>query len=118
MSIEQKTPLGFIHVSTEAIATVVASAALECYGVVGLAKKNSVIDEMAKLLKQPDFSKGIFVRKDKSTFSVDLYIIVAQGVKITEIVTEVQKKVRYDLEKTFQIKFSLINVFVSSIHTS
>lgn len=117
MSIEQKTPLGSIHLSTDAIAMVVASAALECYGVAGIAKKNSVLDDVAKLLKQPDFSKGIFVRKNKTTFSVDLYIIVAQGVKITEVVTEVQKKVRYDLEKTFQIKFSLINVFVASIYT-
>ena len=117
MSIEQKTQLGSIHISLEAIATVVATAALECYGVVGLAKKNSVLDEMAKLLNQNDFSKGIFVKKEKQTFSVDLYLIVASGVKITEIVTEVQKKVRYDLEKTFQMKFSLINVFVQSIHT-
>jgi uncharacterized alkaline shock family protein YloU len=36
-------------------------------------------------------------------------------VKITEIVSEVQKKVIYVLEKTFQIPFKQVNVFVQDI---
>ena len=41
-----------------------------------------------------------------------MYIIVAYGVKITEVVSEVQKKVRYVLKKDLDVNFKAINVYV------
>ena len=46
---------------------------------------------------------------------MDIYIVVSYGLRITEIVSAVQKKVRYELEKTFNIKFAAINVYVQGI---
>jgi uncharacterized alkaline shock family protein YloU len=37
----------------------------------------------------------------------------AYGVKITEVVSEVQKKVRYVLQKSLDLNFSAINVYVA-----
>jgi uncharacterized alkaline shock family protein YloU len=42
MVIDKSTPYGAINVSMEAIANVAGEAALEVYGVVGLASKNSL----------------------------------------------------------------------------
>ncbi|HAK05276.1 MAG TPA: Asp23/Gls24 family envelope stress response protein [Firmicutes bacterium] len=117
MVIDKKTKFGGINITLEAIGAVAGSAATECYGVVGLAAKNSLRENIANLLKEDAYYKGVIPHKDKDDYSVDLYIIVAYGVKITEVVSEVQKKVKYVLEKTFDIKFKAVNVFVQGLKT-
>jgi len=117
MVIEKKSKYGGINISLEAIASVAGSAALECYGVVGLASKNTLRENIADLLKEDAYHKGVFAKKDKDDYTIELYIIVAYGVKITEIVSEVQKRVKYVLEKTFDIKFKAVNVFVQGLKT-
>jgi uncharacterized alkaline shock family protein YloU len=116
MVIDKTTPYGGINITMEAIASVAGDAASECYGVVGLASKNSLRENINELLKRDDFIKGVYCRrKKKDQYEVDVYIIVAYGVKITEVLSEVQKKVTYVLEKTFPIKFQHVNVFVQDI---
>lgn len=116
MNIDKPTQFGSINISLEAIATVAGNAAMQCYGVVGLTNKKNIIEEIDNLLRKDNFSKGVVARKNKfNTYEIDLYIIVAYGVRITEVVGEVQKKVKYDLEQKFNIKFKAINVFVQGI---
>lgn len=115
MVIGKATPYGGINISMEAIASVAGQAASECYGVVGLASKKSLRENINELLKKDDYLKGIYCRKRKEQYEVDVYIIVAYGVKITEVVSEVQKKVQYVLERTFQVSFLRVNVFVQDI---
>jgi uncharacterized alkaline shock family protein YloU len=69
-------------------------------------------------LKVKDYNKGVFISKNKDAFVVDLYLICAYGVKMTEIITEVQKKVKYDLEKKFTVRFMAVNVYIQSIKTN
>jgi uncharacterized alkaline shock family protein YloU len=99
----------------EAIASVAGEAASEVYGVVGLAPKNSLRENINELLKKDDYIKGVYCKKSKDAYEVDVYLIVAYGVKITEVIGEVQKKLTYVLEKTFQIPFKKVNVFVQSV---
>jgi uncharacterized alkaline shock family protein YloU len=116
MDIDKKTKYGSINISSEAIFAVVGKAATECYGVVGMSKKKSIKDEINELLKKENYSKGIYVKKNnKNQIEVDIYIVVGYGLRITEIVSAVQKKVKYELEKTFNIKFSAINIYVQGI---
>ena len=46
---------------------------------------------------------------------MDLYIVVSHGVKISEVVNEVQKKVKYVLEKTLEIEFDAVNIYVQGV---
>ena len=116
MNIDQKTPYGGIDISLEAVASVAGRAASECYGVVGLAPKSkSVVDNVAALLKAEEFAKGVTTRRGKKGFEVDLYLYGAYDVKLTEVVSEVRKKVKYDLEKTFGVKFEAVNVYIQDI---
>ena len=64
MSINQKTPYG-IDISMEAIASVAGKAASECYGVVGLASKNSLRDNISELLRVEDYVQGVYAKKQK-----------------------------------------------------
>lgn len=117
MTIDKATPYGDINISIEAIATIAGNAAIECYGVVGLASKSSIRENIAELLKVDSYSKGIHVLKTKDAYEVDVYVVVAYGLKITEVVSQVQKKVKYVLEKTFDLNFKAINVYVQSLKT-
>lgn len=115
MVVGKETPYGDISITMEAIASVAGKAASECYGVVGLASKNSLRDNINELLKNEDYIKGVYCRKKKDSYEVDVYIIVAYGVKITEVLSEVQKKVSYVLSQTFPVDFHRVNIFVQDI---
>ena len=56
---EEITPIGSIHVSPRAVATIAYHAALETYGVVGLTSKNLVNGLAHVLVKDP--THGIVV---------------------------------------------------------
>ena len=115
MDIDKKNEFGSINISNDAIAQVAGNAAAQCYGVVGMSNKRNLKSEIREILKIENYSKGVSVSKRKDTFEVDLYIVVGYGLRITEIVSLVQKKVAFDLEKTFNLKFSKINVYVQGV---
>ncbi len=115
MNIDKKTPLGGIDISSEAIASVAGSAASECYGVVGLVPKSALTEAAKELLRLDEYVKGVYVRGGKKGFEVDVYIACAYGVKLSEVASEVQKRVRYEIEKTFEVKLSAVNVFVIDV---
>lgn len=115
MNIDKKTPYGGIDISLDAIASVAGEAASSCYGVLGIAKKNSAFYEV---LKKENFAKGIFVSKTRGGYVVDIYLYCAFGIKVSEIASEAQKKIKYELEKTFGLKFPKINVFIEDLKES
>ncbi len=96
------------------IAKAAEDAAVQCYGVIDLAHDDSFRSELKEWLKKGDTS-GAIVRQKKGTLEIDLYITVSFGVRISEVVLEVQKKVRFDLEKKFHLSFHTINVYVQSV---
>ena len=59
---DETTPLGSIHVSPRAIASIAYHAALQSYGVVGLASKNLMNGLAHVLVKDP--TKGVEVQYD------------------------------------------------------
>ncbi len=115
MSIAKNTQYGNINISEEAVATLAGGVVTECYGVVGMASKKAFKDGLAELLKKENFSKGVVVRKNEESYELDIYIVVSFGVKISEVVLEVQKKVKYMVETTLDQKFDRINVFVQDV---
>lgn len=121
MTVDKITPLGGIDISIQAIASVAGSAAIECYGVVGLSAKDSLSEKVDTLLGKKNFQQGVVCEKEKDKkkrkggYNISLYIVVASETKITEVIHEVQKKVKYVLEKTFGIEFKKVNVYVQGI---
>lgn len=111
MSINKQTDLGKINITNKAVATIVADAAMECYGIVGICSK----ELNSKILKRENLAKGIAVRENKSGYEISFSIIVALGVKVTEVLRSVQKKVKYVLESTLDIKVRKVNVYVQNL---
>ncbi len=115
MTVERKTNYGNINVSEEAVASLAGGVITECYGVVGMASRKLVRDGWAELLEKENYTKGVVVRRTDSGLEIDLYIIVSFGVKISEVVQEAQKKVKYVLEKSLSEEIAAVNVFVQGV---
>ena len=107
MSISKSTEYGNINISLDAVASLA--------GGVGMASQKFVKDGIAELLKKENYAKGVVVRQGENGLELDLYIIVSHGIKISEVVHEAQKKVKYMMEKTLELKFSAVNVYVQGV---
>lgn len=117
MSVEMNTPLGKIDVSEEVIARIAGGAAMEVFGLVGMASRKALKDGIAELLKKDNLSKGVVVRNENNEVSLDLHIIVSYGTKISEVAGNVQSRVRYTLEQTLGVEVSAINIYVQGVRT-
>lgn len=115
MSIKKKTSLGQIKITDAAIAVLAGCAVIECYGVVGMTSQQVLKDGFFELLKKENYSKGVIIKNNPQGLEVDLYIIAAYGVKISEVVNEVQKRVKYTLEKALNMDVNAVNVFVQGV---
>ncbi|PTX61234.1 putative alkaline shock family protein YloU [Melghirimyces profundicolus] len=116
MTLDVSTHYGQIEVSNEVIATVAGVAAMDCYGLVGMASRSQLKDGIAELLGRDNWSKGIEVRNnDKDEMEIDMHIIVGYGTKISEVAHNVQTKVKYTLDQMVGLKVSRVNIFVQGV---
>ena len=115
MSINKQTTYGKINIANKAIASVVANAALECYGVVGLAERGGIAGRIQKVLNKDEYAKGVSISQNKASVEISLYVVVSFGVKVTEVLSEIQKKVRYVVSNTFELSVAKVNVYAVSL---
>lgn len=107
---------GNIFVSHRAISTIAYQAALESYGLVGLAPKNKVSGLANALIKDP--SLGVSVQYNGETVMIDLYIVVEYGTRITSVAASVADNVRYAVEKQTGLNVEYVNVHVRGLRVS
>ncbi|MBU1661349.1 MAG: Asp23/Gls24 family envelope stress response protein [Chloroflexi bacterium] len=112
----ETTPIGSIHVSPQAIASIAYHSALRSYGVVGMAAKN-VANGLAQLLSK-DPTHGVDVRYDGQNINVDIYIIIEYGTRIKSVANSVANTVRYHVEKAMGLPINEINVHVQGLRIS
>lgn len=113
---EEKTTLGSIHVSPEAIATIAYHATLRSYGVVGLAAKNVAAGLAQSITRDPN--RGISVRYDGDKIDIDIFIIVQYGTRIASVANSVANTVRYNVEKALGLKVNSIDVHVAGLRVN
>lgn len=115
MSIQLETENGRIDLTQDVIATVVGTAVTDNYGVVGMASKNQIKDNLSVLLQKENYSRGVVVKQKNGTITVDVYIFVNYGTKISEICRNVQSRVTYDLNHFLGVKVDAVNVYVQGV---
>ncbi|MBS4193943.1 Asp23/Gls24 family envelope stress response protein [Lederbergia citri] len=118
MSVEMKTKYGQIDISSEVIATIAGGAAIDCYGIVGMASKNQIKDGITEILRKENFTRGIIIRQEDQALHIDMYIIVSYGTKISEVAHNVQSKVKYTLEQSIGISADTVNIFVQGVRVT
>lgn len=112
----ETTPIGSIHVSPRAVATIAYQAALESYGVVGLASKNLFNGITNALVKDP--THGVEVNYDGERIIIDVYIIIEYGTRIKSVANSVSNTVRFHVEKALGLPVSQVNVHVQGLRVS
>lgn len=118
MTIEMKTEYGHVDIATEVIATIAGGAAIDCYGIVGMASQKQIKDGITELLGRENLSKGIVVRKVGEEVHIDMYIIVSYGTKISEVAHNVQTKVKYTLDQMLGLSVDSVNIFVQGVRVT
>ena len=109
-----KTDLGDIFIDNDVIARIAGTAAMECYGIVGMAAKN-VKDGLVQLLGRENLTKGIKLYSNNNLLSLDMHIIVEFGTNINAIVDILISTVKYRLEENLGFNVDKINIFVEGI---
>ncbi|MGX7418472.1 Asp23/Gls24 family envelope stress response protein [Carnobacterium gallinarum] len=115
MAVKIKTQFGTIDITNDVIATVVGGAATDIYGIVGMASKNQIRDNLNDILKKENYSRGVVVRQEENGVAVDVFTIVSYGTKISEVCRNVQEKVKYNLETMLGVSANAVNVYVQGV---
>ncbi|WP_310605630.1 Asp23/Gls24 family envelope stress response protein [Anaerosporobacter sp.] len=108
------TQMGEIMIDDEVIAKYAGSAAVECFGIVGMASVN-VKDGLVRLLKKESLSRGVNVVIEDNNLTIDMHIIVAYGVSISAVTDNLISNVRYNVEEFTGMQVEKINVFVEGV---
>lgn len=116
MNENEQNMLGNIFLSHRAICTVVSHAAQMSYGIVGLSPKNLAAGLAAAITK--DSTQGVSVRSDGKNVSIDLYITVEYGTRITSVAHSVSDNVKYQVEKMTGLHVEDVNVHVKGLRVS
>ena len=112
----ETTSLGRIMIATKAMATIAAQAALQSYGVVGMASKN-IVDGLADLLTH-DPRRGVEVKSENGVINIDIYIVVEYGTRIASVATSVANGVHYQVERAVGLPVDSVNVHVQDLRIS
>jgi len=110
-----ETNLGNIEITNDVIATIAGVAAVECYGLVGMASRKQLKDGIVELLGRENLSRGVEVKEVDGELQIDLYIIVGYGTRIDEVANNVISTVKYSVEKYTGIMVGMININVQGV---
>jgi uncharacterized alkaline shock family protein YloU len=108
---------GDLTIADAVVAELAGYAALESYGIVGMAAP-SVQDGIAKLLPMRRLQRGITLNFGDEGVTVDLHVVVEHGTNLSAVSQNLADSVRYVLEYYAQVKVADVLIHVESIHVS
>ena len=107
--------LGEIRISSDVFTTITGSAATNCYGVKGMAVRSKT-DGLVHLLKRESMAKGVKVYyNEDGTVSIELHIIVDNGVNLMAVCRAIMGEVRYVVSTTTGVEVAAVDVYVDSM---
>ena len=113
--IRQNNEQGSVRVSASVYTDIAGTAASNCFGVKGMAAR-SVTDGVYHLLRKESLGKGVKVNfHEDDTISIDLHIIVDNGVNLTAVGASIISEVRYVVTKCTGTEIRAVNVYIDSM---
>jgi uncharacterized alkaline shock family protein YloU len=108
---------GNLSIADEVISDLAGYAALESYGVVGMAAP-TVPDGIAKLLPARRLRRGILLEVTEEGALLDLFVVIENGTNLSVVSRNLADSVRYVLTHYAQINVADVRVHVQGIHVS
>ena len=113
--IRHETENGSVNVNAGVYTEIVGTAATNCFGVKGMAAR-SVKDGVYHLLRKESVSKGVHVEfHEDNTISIDLHIIVDNGVNLNAVGASIISEVRYVVTSCTGTEVRAVNVYIDSM---
>ena len=110
-----QTEKGAIIISSDVFTNITGAAATNCYGVKGMAVRSKT-DGLVHLLRRESMSKGVKVTyNDDNTVSIELHIIVENGVNLPAVCRSIMNEVRYVVTKNTGVPVKAVDVCVDSM---
>ena len=106
---------GSVNVSTSVYTEIVGTAAINCFGVKGMAA-TSLTDGVYHLLRRESAGKGVHVQfNEDNTISIDLHIIVDNNVNLNAVGASIISEVRYVVTNCTGTEVRAVNVYIDSM---
>ena len=106
---------GSVNISTSVYSEIVGTAASNCFGVKGMAAR-SITDGVYHLLRKESAGKGVRVMfHEDDTISIDLHIMVDNGVNLSAVGASIISEVRYVVSKCTGTDVRAVNVYIDSM---
>lgn len=110
-----QTEKGVISISSDVFTNITGAAATNCYGVKGMAIR-STTDGLVHLLRRESMAKGVKVTyNDDGTISLELHIIVDNGVNLMAVSRSIQSEVKYNVSRNTGVEVKNVDVFIDSM---
>ena len=106
---------GSVNVSSNVYTEIVGTAAANCFGVKGMAAR-SLTDGVYHLLRKESVGKGVNITfHEDNTISIDLHIMVDNGVNLNAVGASIISEVRYVVTKCTGTEVRAVNVYIDSM---
>ena len=113
--IYQENQNGAVSVANNVYTDIAGTVASNCFGVKGMAAR-SVKDGVYHLLRKESMSKGVNVQlHEDDSITIDLHIIVDNGVNLSTVGESIISRVRYEVSKYTGTEVRAVNVFIDSM---
>ena len=107
-----QTEKGEISISSDVFTNIAGAAATNCYGVKGMAMRSKT-DGLVHLLRRESMGKGVKVTfHDDATVSIELHIIVDNGVNLMAVSRSIQSEGKYNVNRLTGIEVRSVTVCV------
>ena len=111
----QNNENGSVCIEAGVYTEIVGTAASNCFGVKGMAAR-SVKDGVYHLLRKESVGKGVNVEfHEDGSISVDLHIVVDNGVNLNAVGASIISEVRYVVTKCTGTAVRAVNVYIDSM---
>ena len=108
--------IGSINLSHRAIATIAYQAALESYGVVGLADEN-IVRGISRLLSK-DPTAGVSVHFENGMVDIDMYLVIEYGTRISSVSQSAADNIKFKIESMTGLQVNSVNIHVRGLRVS
>ena len=105
---------GNITIDDNVVASLAGLAAMECYGLVGMAT-SSATEGLVELLRREHLTKGVKVSSVEDKIVIDLYIMVQFGISISVVSSNIIERVKYSVEEATGLRVERVNVNVQGV---
>ena len=110
-----QTEKGAITIGSDVFTNITGAAATNCFGVKGMAVRSKT-DGLVHLLRRESMAKGVKVRfNEDDTVSIELHIIVDNGVNLTAVSRSIMSEVRYIVSRTTGVEVRNVDVCIDSM---